>query len=70
MGWWGDRDGENGSAWWEYAELDQAAATLGLANAAPRRYLEQTWPSWFASFVDKQQGEVWGWIAAPDSLKA
>lgn len=70
VGWWGDRDGENGSAWWEYAELDQAAATLGLANAAPRRYLYHTWPSWFATFVDKQHGEVWGWINDAGSLKA
>lgn len=69
VGWWGDRDGENGSAWWEYAELDQAAATLGLENATPRRYLYRTWPSWFAAFVDHQQGEVWGWINDAGSLK-
>lgn len=69
VGWWGDRDGQDGSAWWEYAELDQAATTLGMTQAQPRQYLYLTWPSWFASFVDHQQGEVWGWIADQGSVK-
>jgi mannose/cellobiose epimerase-like protein (N-acyl-D-glucosamine 2-epimerase family) len=62
VGWWGNGDGRDGSAWWEYAELDQAAATLGLQQAMPRQYLYLTWPSWFSAFVDKKQGEVRGWI--------
>ena len=69
VGWWGDGDGKDGSAWWEYAELDQAAATLGLSSIRTRHYLEKSWPSWFDSFVDKQHGEVWGWIASPGEAK-
>ncbi|MGL4206571.1 MAG: hypothetical protein ACRCRW_10700 [Aeromonadaceae bacterium] len=69
VGWWGDTDTQNGSAWWEYAELDQAAATLGLNQAKPRSYLYRTWPSWFSAFVDQQHGEVWGWIASPGEAK-
>ena len=69
VGWWGDRDAQDGSAWWEYAELDQAAATLGFTQAAPRQYLYQTWPTWFNAFVDREHGEVWGWISDIGSAK-
>ena len=69
IGWWGNRDGQDWSAWWEYAELDQAAATLGLQQAMPRQYLYLTWPSWFSSFVDKKNGEVWGGLGDTSSAK-
>ena len=69
VGWWGNGDGRDGTAWWEYAELDQAAATLGLQQAMPRQYLYLTWPSWFSAFVDQEHGEVWGWIGDRGSAK-
>lgn len=42
---------------------------MGLSSIRTRHYLEKSWPSWFDSFVDKQHGEVWGWIASPGEAK-
>jgi len=44
-----------GNQWWIDAELDQAAATMALRDAAPGRYLgylATTYPKWFELRVD------------------
>jgi mannose/cellobiose epimerase-like protein (N-acyl-D-glucosamine 2-epimerase family) len=45
--------------WWVYAELDQFAGTLALADPSYERYLEPAYNYWFTHFVDKKYGEVW-----------
>jgi hypothetical protein len=51
--------------WWTFAELDQTAATLALAEPAQARYLAATAACWHARLVDSEQGGVWAW-ADPD----
>jgi mannose/cellobiose epimerase-like protein (N-acyl-D-glucosamine 2-epimerase family) len=45
--------------WWVYAELDQLAGTLALADPKYTYYLSKTYEYWFNHFVDKEYGEVW-----------
>ena len=64
---WGSRPLRGGSIdtgkeWWIYAELDQIAATLALADPAYARYLASTYGYWLKYMVDRAQYEVWGWV--------
>ena len=61
-------------SWWIFAELDQMATTLALADRSQARYLPTAWAFWLDRMVDHRDGEVWGWVSAdgwvpPDSLK-
>ena len=65
---------DEGKEWWIYAELDQLAATLALADPAPTRYLVRSTRFWLAHQVDPVGHEVWGWVdadgaARPGSVK-
>jgi hypothetical protein len=51
-------------SWWIYAELDQFAASIALADTATAEYLPQTYEYWFNYFVDRQYGEVWNGVEA------
>ncbi|WP_406609276.1 hypothetical protein [Agarivorans sp. JK6] len=42
--------------WWEYAELDQAAASLALVEPKAKRYLANTYPQWFERFIAEDGG--------------
>ncbi|MDO6762623.1 hypothetical protein [Agarivorans sp. 1_MG-2023] len=42
--------------WWEYAELDQSAASLALVDPNAQQYLASTYPQWFDRFVAKDGG--------------
>lgn len=53
-----------GKDWWIYAELDQLASTLALDDRSQAAYLERSWPFWLKHFVDRDNGEVYGWVAA------
>jgi mannose/cellobiose epimerase-like protein (N-acyl-D-glucosamine 2-epimerase family) len=55
---WGNQVQSNGSAWWEFAELTQATATLALTNADYSRYLPDIYDMWFNNFVDQRFGGV------------
>ncbi len=70
-GTWGSRlrpDGsvDTGKEWWIYAELDQLAATLALADSAQAAPLARTADFWFRVMVDHQGHEVWGGAGGPD----
>ena len=71
-GTWGSRlqpDGSvgTGKEWWIYAELDQLAATLALADPAQAAPLPRTADFWFRHLVDPVNHEVWGGTGgAPD----
>lgn len=65
---------ERWSNWWTSAELDQAAATLALAEREFRPtglgYLAQSYACWLERFVDTEGGEVWPFIAHPEETPA
>jgi len=71
-GTWGSRlrpDGSvgTGKEWWIYAELDQLAATLALADPAQAAHMPRTADFWFRRMVDPLNHEVWGGTGgAPD----
>ena len=71
-GTWGSRlrpDGSvgTGKEWWIYAELDQLAATLALADPTQAAPLPRTADFWFRRMVDPVNHEVWGGTGgAPD----
>lgn len=71
-GTWGSRlrpDGSigTGKEWWIYAELDQLAATLALADPAQAAPLPRAVDFWFRRMVDPVNHEVWGGTGgAPD----
>ncbi|MCU0928294.1 MAG: hypothetical protein MUE62_03635 [Burkholderiaceae bacterium] len=79
LGSWGERWNADGSvqrshSWWIHAELDQAAATLAVAEGDdPARWRHGArW--WLQHFVDRERGEVWGSVGAdgvppPGALK-
>lgn len=61
---WGDGWNEDGSlktgaSWWAFAEVDQLAATLALADPRAARHLPRTYEFWFTNFVDYRHGGVW-----------
>jgi mannose/cellobiose epimerase-like protein (N-acyl-D-glucosamine 2-epimerase family) len=62
---WASRPGDQSKEWWIYAELDQMAATLSLADPAKAKFLPNTYKFWLNNIVDKSDKEVWSWVA-PD----
>lgn len=54
--------------WWVFAELDQFAATLSIADGEMARKLEHTFEYWFRNFVDPASGEVWSTVNATTHL--
>jgi mannose/cellobiose epimerase-like protein (N-acyl-D-glucosamine 2-epimerase family) len=52
--------------WWSFAELDQMTATLALPDRANARNLPAAYRCWFANFVDREHGEVWGFVDPDD----
>lgn len=75
----GELYAQYGSPWWGYAELDQVAATLNLADPKQRYIpiLAKTCQHWLDGFVDQQYGEVYfsikrdgskGWDWAVDDV--
>jgi mannose/cellobiose epimerase-like protein (N-acyl-D-glucosamine 2-epimerase family) len=79
---WIEKKLENGALgtdriWWLHDELDQAAATLSMADPSYLRYLIPAYRYWFFEFVDPKDKEVWhgltgdpGKPAKPMLLKA
>ncbi|BDU78161.1 AGE family epimerase/isomerase [Mesoterricola sediminis] len=66
-GTWGSRlrrDGEveTSKEWWIYAELDQLAETLALADRSWAGPLDATAAFWLEKMVDHRGHEVWGWV--------
>ena len=61
---------DEGKEWWIYAELDQLAATLALADPAPTRYLARSTRFWLEHQVDPVGHEVWGWVDAEGTPRA
>jgi mannose/cellobiose epimerase-like protein (N-acyl-D-glucosamine 2-epimerase family) len=51
-----------GKEWWIFAELDQLSATLALGDPAFARYLPRAYAFWLHRLVDRDGGEVWGWV--------
>ena len=51
---------------WIYAELDQLAETLALADPTQAAPLPRTADFWFRRMVDPVNHEVWGWAGGPD----
>lgn len=61
-------------SWWIHAELDQLAATLALEQPALKARFARTTRYWLERFVDRERGEVHGWLSSeglppPVSLK-
>lgn len=48
--------------WWIYAELDQTAATLALADPFYSDYLVKTYDYWLRYMVDHEHHEIFGWV--------
>ncbi len=66
---WSNKPDGIGIAWWEWCELDQAAATLSLSDPKYDRYLDETYRSYFATLVDPQFGGTYGFPGAVASPK-
>ncbi len=66
---WASRPGDQGKEWWIYAELDQMAATLSLANKSYAKYLPGTYRFWLDHMVDRDHKEMWTWVS-PDGTPA
>jgi hypothetical protein len=55
---WSNQPDGIGIAWWEWCELDQAAATLALRDPRWAEHLARTEPTFFAALVDDWSGAV------------
>jgi hypothetical protein len=66
---WSNKPGGIGISWWEWCELDQAAATMALTDAAYSKYLDATYPAFFATLVDPVHGGTYSFPGAVDSAK-
>lgn len=66
---WSNRPDGIGIAWWEWCELDQAAATMALADPAYARFLDETYRTFFAALVDPVHGGTYGFPGAVDGPK-
>jgi len=66
---WSNRPGGIGIAWWEWCELDQAAATMALSDPRHLRTLDAAYRSYFAMLVDPVHGGTYGFPGAVDSPK-
>lgn len=53
---------DRGLVWWSFAELDQMTATLALTDRSAAAVLPSTYACWFENFVDREHGEVWGFV--------
>ncbi len=67
---WSNRPDGDGIAWWEWCELDQAAATLALEDPRWTVALARTGPTWFAAMVDPASGAVLPYPGARDAPRA
>lgn len=56
---WANNPNTDYSAWWEFAELTQATATLAMEETSQVVYLPDIYRGWFNLYVDKIQGGVW-----------
>ena len=56
---------DRGLTWWTFAELDQMAATLALADRHATGWLARTYACWDQRLVDHEHGEVFA-FAHPD----
>lgn len=70
-GCWATSVRENGEldralVWWSFAELDQMTATLALHDRAAARTLPDAYRCWFEKMVDREHGEVWGFVDPDD----
>ncbi len=59
VGFWNSHIDTRGSAWWEYAELDQAAWTLSLKYPALDEKIGHTYRTWQNAMIDYQYGSTW-----------
>lgn len=66
---WANKPDGIGIAWWEWCELDQAAATMALGDPKYRSYLDATYPAYFATLVDPVHGATYSFPGAVDSAK-
>ncbi|MFA6957100.1 MAG: hypothetical protein WC538_14620 [Thermoanaerobaculia bacterium] len=66
---WANKPDGIGIAWWEWCELDQAAATMSLSDAKYGKYLDATYPAYFATLVDPVYGATYSFPGAVDSAK-
>lgn len=67
---WSNEPGGIGIPWWEWCELDQAAATLSLDDARHASTLDETYRSFFATLVDPVHGGIHVFPGAVDAPKA
>jgi mannose/cellobiose epimerase-like protein (N-acyl-D-glucosamine 2-epimerase family) len=67
---WANQPDGIGIAWWEWCELDQAAATRALAEPRYLDYLDKTLPTYFAALVDPLHGGTYAFPGRVDSAKA
>jgi hypothetical protein len=66
---WSNKPDGIGIAWWEWCELDQAAATMSLRDPGYERYLDETYRSFFATLVDPEHGGTYSFPGAVGSAK-
>lgn len=66
---WSNKPGGIGIAWWEWCELDQAAATMALSDAKYVAYLDETYRTFFATLVDPENGGTYEFPGATRSAK-
>lgn len=66
---WANRPDGIGIAWWEWCELDQAAATMALIDPEFSSYTDETYRTFFATLVDPVHGGTYGFPGAASSAK-
>jgi mannose/cellobiose epimerase-like protein (N-acyl-D-glucosamine 2-epimerase family) len=66
---WANRPDGIGIAWWEWCELDQAAATMALIDPELSTYTDATYRTFFATLVDPVNGGTYGFPGAVSSAK-
>jgi mannose/cellobiose epimerase-like protein (N-acyl-D-glucosamine 2-epimerase family) len=69
-GFWNSHENTRGAAWWEYAELDQAAWTLSLSYPQLDHKIGFTYTTWMNAMVDYQYGGTWLFLNGVGSPKA
>ncbi|MBD3221622.1 N-acylglucosamine 2-epimerase [bacterium] len=67
---WANEPDGIGIAWWEWCELDQAAATLALTEPRWTATLTRTVPTWLATMVDPVTGAVYSFPGADGGVRA
>jgi mannose/cellobiose epimerase-like protein (N-acyl-D-glucosamine 2-epimerase family) len=66
---WSNEPNGIGIAWWEWCELDQAAATMALSEPRYLKYLDETYRTFFATLVDPVHGGTYAFPGATESAK-